>query len=173
MTDSDRDVKAQERVRHIIWDAPALLHKEAAQMTGVAFICAMVEGSLPLPPIMKLIGFKPILAEEGHVIFTGLADESHYNPIGSVHGGIFATLLDSATGCAAHTTLAQGEAYVTLDLKVNFLRSITIESGLLRCEGRVIHRGRTSILAEASLYDVQERRCAYATSTCLLLRTSD
>jgi uncharacterized protein (TIGR00369 family) len=97
------------------------------------------------------------------------AQEFHYNPLGGVHGGVIATLLDTAAGCSVHTTLAVGEMYTSLDLTTKFLRPVTVDSGLLRCEGRVLHRGRRQALAEAELTDQSGRLVAHATSTCLII----
>ena len=94
--------------------------------------------------------------------------EFHYNPLGSVHGGVIATLLDTAAGCAVHTTLPAGFGYTSLDLTTKFLRPVTVGSGELRCEGTVVHRGRTTALAEARLFDARGRLVAQATSSCLL-----
>lgn len=158
------------RRREITWHDPAPLGDRARAMAGIDFLRAIADGSLPCPPIMDLIGFRPVEVEEGRVLFEGRADESHYNPIGGVHGGIFATLLDSAASCAVHTTLPLGEGYVTLELKTNFLRGITLDSGVLRCEGKVVHRGRTTGLADAQLFDGKGRLCGHATATCLIMR---
>jgi uncharacterized protein (TIGR00369 family) len=92
----------------------------------------------------------------------------HYNPIGSVHGGVLATLLDTAAACSVHSTLAAGERYTSLDLNVKFLRAVTVDSGRLRCEGSVLQRGRRTALAEARLYDARRRLVAHATSTCMI-----
>jgi uncharacterized protein (TIGR00369 family) len=97
--------------------------------------------------------------------------EFHYNPLGTVHGGILATLLDTAAGCAVHSTLSAGVGYTSLDLTVKFLRPVTVASGALRCEGTVLSRGRTTALAEARLTDAKGRLVAHATSSCLLFET--
>jgi uncharacterized protein (TIGR00369 family) len=108
--------------------------------------------------------------EEGRVVFGMEPAEFHYNPIGSVHGGVYATLLDSACGCAVHSALPAGARYTSLDLTVKFLRGLTVASGPVRCEGRLINMGRSTALAEARLTDAAGRLCAYATSSCMLLR---
>ena len=97
-----------------------------------------------------------------------MPERRHYNPIGSVHGGVLATLLDTAAGCSVHSTLAPGELYTSLDLTVKFLRPVTVESGRLRCEGSVLQRGRRTALAQAQLYDAEGRLVAHATSTCMI-----
>jgi uncharacterized protein (TIGR00369 family) len=97
----------------------------------------------------------------------------HYNPLGSVHGGVISTLLDTAAACAVHTTLAVGELYTSVDLTVKFLRPVTVDSGLLTCEGTVIQRGRRTALAQAQLSDESGRLVAHATSTCLIMRAGD
>jgi uncharacterized protein (TIGR00369 family) len=107
--------------------------------------------------------------ERGTAIFELDPELRHYNPIGSVHGGVYATLLDSAAGCAVHSTLAAGEAYTSLDLTVKFLKPVTVDSGRLRAVGTVLQRGRRTALAEAKLYDGSGRLVAYASSSCMIL----
>ena len=128
----------------------------------------MRDGDLPAPPILSTVGFELDEVEEGRVVFALEPGEHHYNPIGSVHGGVYATVLDSATGCAVHSVLPAGVGYTSLDLNVKFLRGMTTGTGRVTCEGRVVQRGRRTALAEASLTDSQGRLLATATSTCLL-----
>ena len=106
--------------------------------------------------------------EPGRAVFSLTPGEEHYNPIGSVHGGIFATLLDSAAGCAVQSTLPQGVAYTSLDLTVKFLRRITVDTGTVRAIGTVVSRGRQTALAEVRLVDEKDRLLAHATSSCML-----
>jgi len=129
----------------------------------------MVEGKVPHPPIMDLMDMESFEVEPGLVTVTMRAQEFHYNPLGGVHGGVIATLLDTAAGCSVHSTLAAGEMYTSLDLTTKFLRPVTVESGLLRCEGRVLNRGRRVALAQAELTDQSGRLVAHATSTCLII----
>jgi uncharacterized protein (TIGR00369 family) len=144
------------------------------RVSGMQMLAAMVRGELPPPPIMETIEIAGLeVLEEGRVAFTMQAREFHYNPIGSVHGGVIATLLDSATGCAVHSTLPAGWGYTSLDLTTKYLRPVTVDSGLLRCEGTVINRGRTTALAEARLFDERGRLAAYASSSCLLFELPD
>src|SRR5688500_5333396 len=105
-------------------------------MTGLELLRAMAAGDAPGAPIAELMGFEPVEAEEGRVVFACVPERRHYNPIGTVHGGLAATLLDSAMGCAVHSTLPAGAGYTTLELKVNFTRPITSETGRVLCEGR-------------------------------------
>lgn len=136
---------------------------------GLGQLRAMIEGEFPPPPVMSLVGITDFQAERGSVVFEMQAAEYQYNPLGSVHGGVISTLLDSATGCSVHSTLAEGELYTSLDLTVKFLRPVTAASGLLRCEGKVIQRGRRTALAEAQLFDEAGKLLAHATSSCLIL----
>jgi uncharacterized protein (TIGR00369 family) len=129
---------------------------------------AIGRGELPRPPVMQTLGIDGVQAEEGHVTVVMTPHEFHYNPLGTVHGGVLATLLDTATGCAVHTTLPAGIGYTSLDLTTKFLRPVTVASGDLRCEGTVLNRGRTTALAEARLYDARGKLLAYASSTCLI-----
>lgn len=137
-------------------------------MTGLEQLQAMREGALPPPPIMDTLGFTDLRPEPGRVVVEMPAAEFHYNPLGGVHGGVISTLLDTAAACAVHTTLAVGEFYTSVDLTVKFLRPVTVDSGLLTCEGTVIQRGRRTALAQAQLTDGAGKLVAHATSTCMI-----
>ncbi len=128
----------------------------------------MLAGEFPAPPVMKLLDMGRMEVAEGRVVVEMPPREFHYNPLGTVHGGMLATLLDTATGCAVHTTLPAGVGYTSMDLSVKYLRPVTVESGTLRCVGTVLQRGRRTALAEARLTDGSDRLVAHATSTCLL-----
>jgi len=135
---------------------------------GLGFLQAIIGGTLPQPPISELLGFQLIEAERGRAVFEGLPEFRHYNPIGTVHGGFAATLLDSALGCAIFATLLKGDAWTTLELKLNFVRSLTKDTGPIRAEGRVIHRGRTVATSEGNLKDRTGKLYAHATTTCMI-----
>jgi uncharacterized protein (TIGR00369 family) len=139
-------------------------------MGGIDYLRAMQSGELPAPPIMATLGFELEAVEEGKVVFAAEPGEFHYNPIGVVHGGLAATLCDSAMGSAVHTLLPAGAAYTTLELKVNFVRPVTRRTGRLRCEGKVIHVGSRVATAEARVVDDSGKLYAHATSTCMILR---
>ena len=156
------------RVRTFSWSDPSVNAAQAGRRSGLAHLQAMISGELPPPPIMQLIGIDRIEAEEGRVTVTLMPKEFHYNPLGTVHGGVIATLLDTAASCSVHSTLAAGIGYTTLDLTTKFLRPVTIDSGMLRCEGSVLSRGRRTALAQAQLTDERGALVAHATSSCLL-----
>jgi uncharacterized protein (TIGR00369 family) len=137
-------------------------------MAGIDFLRELQAGRLPGPPINYSIDFTLDEVEPGRAVFSLTPGEEHYNPIGSVHGGIFATLLDSAAGCAVQTTLPQGMTYTSLDLTVKFLRRITAETGTVRAVGTVVNKGRQTALGQAQLVDTKDRLLAHATSSCLL-----
>ncbi len=139
-----------------------------AQLDGLGQLQAMVEGTAARPPIMDTLDFSDFRPELGRVVVEMRAQEFHYNPLGVVHGGVISAMLDTAAGCSVHSTLAVGEAYTSLDLTVKFLRAVTTESGMLRCEGRVLQRGRRTALAEAQLFDERGRLLAHATSSCMI-----
>ena len=143
------------------------------ELDGLQQLQAMRAGELPHPPIMDTLGFTDLRPEPGRVVVEMPAAEFHYNPLGGVHGGVISTLLDTAAACAVHTTLAVGELYTSVDLTVKFLRPVTVQSGLLTCEGTVIQRGRRTALAQAQLSDESGRLVAHATSTCLIMRAGD
>jgi uncharacterized protein (TIGR00369 family) len=138
-------------------------------MTGLEAMHAIKAGDAPAAPIGELLGFDLVDVGEGHASFELDPAERHYNPLGTVHGGIHATLLDSAMGCAVHTTLREDEAYTTLELKVNYVRAITEATGRIVAAGSVIHRGGRVATAEAKLTDEGGRLLAHATSTCLIM----
>jgi uncharacterized protein (TIGR00369 family) len=160
----------ESRSRTATWDDPLRSAVAARELAGRAFLEAISRGELPAPPIMRLlnIGFGEI--DDGRVVFTLEPAEYHYNPIGSVHGGVISTIIDSAMACAIQSTLPAGAGYTTLELKVNFLRPVIMGSGPLRCEGRVIHVGGRVGTAEGQLRDEQGRLYAHATTTCIILR---
>lgn len=160
--------QTQSRTRTFSWDDPARNASQLAQRTGLELIKAMIDGELPTPPIMRLMDMERMEAEEGRVIVTMRAQEFHYNPLGTVHGGVIATLLDTAAACSVHTTLPAGVGYTSLDLNTKFLRPVTLASGMLRCEGSVLQRGRRTALAQSTLSDESGRLLAHATSTCLI-----
>src|SRR5438552_18840448 len=124
-----------KRSRTVSWENPFFLLRAALGRTGLEIVKEVVEGRLPPPPIAETLGFRGVHVEEGKAVFEGEPGEHLYNPIGSVHGGFAMALLDSAMGCAIHSTLQAGERYTTLELKTNFVRPITVETGRVRCEG--------------------------------------
>jgi uncharacterized protein (TIGR00369 family) len=137
-------------------------------MSGMDFFNAIFEGRLPSVPIGRLMGFVPIEVEPGRMVFQGIPGPQHYNPIGSVHGGWIATLLDSALGCAVHSMLPAGKGYTTVELKINILRPVRTETGPVRVEGKIIHIGRQTGVSEARLTDSSGKLLAWASTTCLI-----
>lgn len=162
----------QKRSRTVSWEDPLAIPKATAGMSGLAALKEVFEGRLPPPPIAVTMGFSGVHIEEGKAVFEGEPAEYLYNPIGVVHGGFAMALLDSAMGCAVHSTLAAGERYTTLEVKTNFVRPITLDTGRVRCEGVVIHRGGTIATAEGKLTAVASGKLlAHGTTTCLISRT--
>jgi uncharacterized protein (TIGR00369 family) len=139
-----------------------------ASMAGIDFVRAIFEGRLPAPPIMQTVEPFDSSAEPGIVVFHSIPGFRHYNPIGSVHGGYAATLLDSAMGLAVHTALPAGIGYTTLEFKISFIRGMTRDTGPVRTEGRTMNVGRRTATAEARITDSQGRLLAHATTTCLV-----
>jgi len=158
------------RSRSYSWEDPAIGATQAMTMAGLDYIRALQAGELPPPPLMHTLDFSLELIEPGKAVFSFQPQEFHYNPIGSVHGGVITAALDSAMGCALHATLGAGTGYTTLELKVNFLRAVNVRSGRLSAHGKLIHAGRTTALTEAQLTDAEGRIYAHAVSTCMLLR---
>ncbi|WP_329109583.1 PaaI family thioesterase [Micromonospora sp. NBC_01699] len=160
--------QTQPRSRTFSWSDPSINAASLGRRSGLDVLRSMIAGELPPPPVMHLIDMTRLTAEEGRVVVEMEVQEFHYNPLGSVHGGVLSTLLDTAAGCAVHSTLPAGVGYTSLDLNVKFLRPATVGSGVLRCEGTVLQRGRRTALAEARVLDGADRLIAHATSTCLL-----
>ncbi|MCL4744963.1 MAG: PaaI family thioesterase [Burkholderiaceae bacterium] len=139
-----------------------------ADKPGIALFDAMFDGRMPGPPIGKTLDFILIAVRPGEAVFQGQPLARHYNPLGSVHGGWFATLLDSALGCAVHSMMPAGKAYTTLELKVNMIRSLSERVPRVRAEGRTLHVGAQTAIAEARLVGPDDRLYAHATTTCLV-----
>ncbi len=151
------------------WDDPMAGARLARQMRGIEFLRAWLRGEIPPAPIGALMGLALTVAEEGRVVFSVTPGEQHYNPIGIVHGGLVATLLDSAMGSAVQSTLAAGVGHATLELTVNFVRAVTRDTGQLLGEGRVLHRGGRTATAEGRVTALADGRLlAHGTTTCLL-----
>jgi uncharacterized protein (TIGR00369 family) len=159
------------RTRTIAWEDPLASAHAGATLSGLDYLRAVAQGKLPPPPIALLLGFDIEEVAEGRVVFTAETGEHQYNPIGVVHGGLAATLLDSAMGCAVHSRLPQGRGYTTLEIKVNYVRAISRDSGPLRAIGTVVHMGGKTATAEARLLDREGRLCAHGSTTCMLFGT--
>jgi uncharacterized protein (TIGR00369 family) len=157
-----------ERTRTYSWADPLATLAKAAGLTGLEAMRKFQAGELPPPPIADTLDFRLVEVEEGRVVFECEPAEFHYNPIGVVHAGLAVTLLDSAMGCAFVSTAEAGTRWTTLELKTNFTRALTMETGTVRCIGTVVHPGRTVATTEARLEDAQGRLCAHATSTILV-----
>lgn len=158
-----------ERSLHVTWEDPAPAARAARGMSGIEYLRAILEGRFPAPPIARLLGQSLVEVEEGRAVFEVTPGERHYNPIGLVHGGLLATVLDSAMGCAVHSVLRAGTGYSTLEIKVNYTRPALVGTGRLRCEARIVHRGKQTATAEGRVVDAQGRIYAHGSTTCLLM----
>jgi uncharacterized protein (TIGR00369 family) len=159
-----------QRTRTITWHDPAETARNIQTMSGLDYFQAMLAGSAPNAPIGNLMDFFLTEASSGSVVFTVTPAEFHYNPIGVVHGGLAATLLDSAMSCAVQTMLSVGVGYTTMEIKVNYVRPITVQSGRLRAIGQVIHMGRRMATAEGKLIDDNDKLYAHGTTTCMIFQ---
>jgi uncharacterized protein (TIGR00369 family) len=164
------DTGKEARIRTVSWEDPRALAEAGRGLSGLEYLGKIVAGELPRPPIGALMNFNITELSEGRAVFTVEPAEYHYNPIGVVHGGLAATLLDSAMGCAVHSTLPAGAGYTTLEIKVNYIRPMTAETGLVRCEAKVIHVGGRTATAEGRLEDEPGKLYAYGTTTCIIFR---
>jgi uncharacterized protein (TIGR00369 family) len=158
------------RSRTLVWQDPVATAAAGAAMSGLDYMRAIVAGELPPPPIAVTMRLRPIELEEGRVVFEGEPGEEHYNPIGVVHGGYAATLLDSALGCAVHTTLPAGSGYTSLGLEAKFVRPISRDTGRVLCEAEVVYRGRRQATAEARLTAAESGKLlAHGQATLMIL----
>ncbi|MFD8491680.1 PaaI family thioesterase [Amycolatopsis sp. NPDC059657] len=158
------------REKTITWEDPLATAEAGRELSGLEYMTGIVEGRFPQPPIAAHFGMTLKIIGPGDVIFAATPDESLYNPIGMVHGGVAATMLDSAIGCAVHTTLPAGVGYTSVELKVNFLRAIHGHTGEIRAHGWVVKPGSRIAFAEADLRDADGKLLATASSTCLIMK---
>jgi uncharacterized protein (TIGR00369 family) len=161
----------QNRTRTVTWKDPRPLAEAGRGVSGLEFLQRIVSGELAPPPFAALLNFELVEVSEGHATFAVNPAEYHYNPIGVVHGGLAATLLDSAMGCAVHSMLTAGAGYTTLEIKVNFIRAMTAETGRVRCEAKIVHSGARTATAEGRIVDEAGKLYAHGTTTCLILRS--
>jgi uncharacterized protein (TIGR00369 family) len=143
--------------------------EEMAGLAGLEFLRGLIDGRFPAAPIGEGMSFRLAEVERGRAVFEGTPAPHLLNPLGQVHGGFALTLIDSACGCAVHTELDAGMGYTTVETKVNFTRPIAPDGGLVRCEGRVLSRGRQIATAEAFLRSVEGKLLAHGTSTLIIL----
>jgi uncharacterized protein (TIGR00369 family) len=158
----------RERSRTVTWHEPGPSTAKGLTMAGVDYLRAMANGELPQPPIAGLMRFAIVSADPGRVVFTCQPDESAYNPIGAVHGGLVCTLLDSVTGSAMQSMLPQGKGYTSVEIKVNYLKAVRLSSGLLTATGTVVKAGSRVGFAEGVITDASGAVVATATSTLLV-----
>ena len=157
-----------QRSKTVTWHEPGPSTAKGLSMAGIDYLRAMVAGELPPPPIAGLMQFELAEAEPGRVVFTCQPDESAYNPIGAIHGGLVCTLLDSVVGCALHSTLPQGKGYTSIEIKVNYLKAVRVSSGLLTATGTVVKSGARVGFTEGVVTDAKGAVVATASSTLLV-----
>jgi uncharacterized protein (TIGR00369 family) len=157
-----------DRTLTVTWEDPMIGAAQVKDMSGLEYLQAIIAGRIPAPPIAKLMGFELESVSEGRASFTVVPHESQYNPIGTVHGGLVCTLLDSVAGCAAQTTLPKGMGYTSLEIKVNYLRPVLSSSGKLTAVGTVTKPGRRAAFVDATVVDEDGKLVATASSTLLV-----
>lgn len=167
---TDQTAWGEPKTRTLQWHDPSITAEAGATLEGLVFLRAIRDGVLPPPPIAVLFGMQMREIEVGRVVFECEPDESAYNPIGVVHGGLVCTLADTVAACAVHSTLDAGVAYTSIDLNVSYLRSVTIDSGLLRATGLVTKAGRRVAFSSAEIVDQAGKLVATATSSCLVMQ---
>jgi uncharacterized protein (TIGR00369 family) len=163
---------AQTRSKTITWQDPLPTARLGASMTGFDYMTAIADGTLPGPPIAAHFGLRWEHIGHGEVVAVAEPDESLYNPIGMVHGGVAATMLDSVVGCAVHTTLPAGVGYSSVELKVSYLRAIHAGRGEIRATGRVVKEGSRIAFAEGEIRDAEGKLLATASGTCVITRAA-
>lgn len=163
-------LETASRTRTISWNDPGEVAARMVQLGGLEYMRRVRDDESLRAPVARLLDFEDPEAGEGLAVFHMTPAEFHYNPLGTVHGGVLSTLLDSAMACAIHTLLPRSGAYTTLELKVNFVRPVTGETGRIRTEGRVLHMGSRVATAEGRILDAQGKLYAHGSTTCLLLR---
>ncbi len=168
LVDIERADWGQPRSKTVTWHEPGPSTAKGLTMPGIDYLRAMADGSLPQPPIGALMEFSIVEADEGRAVFTCRPDESAYNPIGAIHGGLICTLLDSVTACAVHTTLPLGKGYTSVEIKVNYLKAVRLSSGLLTATGTVVKSGSRVGFAEGVVTDESGAVVATASSTLLI-----
>lgn len=157
-----------DRSRTVTLEDPLVGAAMAKTMSGLEYIQGLIDGSVPEPPIVNLMKMRPVSAEVGKVTFTCDPDESHYNPIGTVHGGLVCTLLDSVLGCAVQTTLPKGQGYTSLEIKISYLRPVLADTGMLTAVGIVTKPGSRAAFADGTVHDSNGKLVATASSTLLV-----
>ena len=163
------DAWGVRRTRTVSWYDPTRTAAVAESMSGLDFLSGMQEGSYPPPPIASLLGMRIRDVEQGRVVFEYEPDDSVYNPIGMIHGGVVCTLADTVIGCAVHTTLGAGASYTSIDLQVTYLRPLAATSGLVVATGVVVKPGRRVAFGRAEIVDGAEKLVAQATGSCLVM----
>jgi len=160
------DLSDRQRTRTVTWNDPKRVAAAAHTMSGIDLLRAINSGELSPAPMVQLVGLTPELAEEGHVIFSMLPADFHYNTMGVVHGGAIATLVDTALGCAVLSTIPRGANHTTVELHLNFVRPVTEATGRIVCEAIVLHSGGRIATAEAKVRDEAGKLYAHASTTC-------
>jgi uncharacterized protein (TIGR00369 family) len=166
----DAEPTGPRRERTFSWTDPVAIVRAMASMSGAEFFAAFAEGKIPPPPIMRALDFDGVSFGAGNAAFRLTPREFHDNPLGTVHGGVLATLLDSACGCAVQTMLPARVQCTSLDLSVKFLRPVTVATGPVTAEGTVVYLGKRTALAEARITDATGKIYVTATSSCILIR---
>jgi uncharacterized protein (TIGR00369 family) len=160
---------AASRNKSFEWVDPLATAEQVVGMSGLEYMHAVRDGTAPWPPMGVLMNFENVDAERGRVVITCTPGEEHYNPLGIIHGGLLCTLLDTVIGCATHTTLEQGTGYTSIELKVSYLRPVTLDTGRLTGTGIVTKDGRRVVFAEGTVTDAEGNLVATASSSLLVL----
>jgi len=164
-------VEYMERKRTIFWDDPNVSARDAALISGLDYLKGIKDGRISPPPIAMLVGYKILKVDRGYTVYELDPNEYHYNPFATVHGGIISTLLDTTMTASVLSTLGKGVSCSTAEIKVNFIRPVTVDTGTLRCEAKPIHIGNRLATAEGKLKDKKDNLYAHAVSTCFIFKS--
>jgi uncharacterized protein (TIGR00369 family) len=159
----------EPRSRVVTWTVPEVNPRAIARVSGLEYLQGLLDSGFVLP-IGALMNFRPVAFEYGKAVFEGTPADMHYNPIGMVHGGFAATMLDSALGCAVHTTLGAGFGYTTVELHTNYVRALRADTGVVTATASVVHTGGRIGTAQAQLTDASGRLYAHGTTTCFVFQ---
>lgn len=162
---------SMEKKRNYSYEVSAYTLEAVIELNGYDYFTKVISGDIPMPPCFTTVACFPISVKKGEVVFQLKAEKFQYNTVGAVNGGIISAALDFATGCSLHSSLEAGETYTSLDVKVNFLRKITIDSPILKTKTRTIHKGRTTAYLEAELIDDEGKVYAHGVSSCMIFRS--
>ena len=165
-----KDQAQRTRLHSFNYHDPVLSQRNIHAISGIDYLKSIQSGRIPQPPIARLVGYRMVSVDQGFAAFELQPAEYHYNPFGTVHGGIASTLLDTTMTAAVMTTLERGESCTTVEINVNFIRPITVQMGVIRSEAELLHRGDRMATASGGIFDAGQQLLAHAATTCMIFK---